>query len=93
MRITAIEWSEESVDHIAGHGVSPGDVEEVCFGRPLIQRARGRKRAALYFARGQTAGGRYLTVVFRYLGGERARVVTARDMTESERQGYRRRSR
>ncbi len=89
MRITQVAWDEWTVEHIARHGVTPDEVEEVLFARPLIQRTRGRGKNAVYFARGQTAAGRYLTIVFRYLGSQQARVITARDMSGSERKGYR----
>ncbi len=90
MKILSIRWTEDSVDHIARHGVEPKEVEEICFRRPLVQRA-GRKRDMVYYARGQTEAGRYLTVVFRYLGSWEGFVITARDMDEAERRRFRQR--
>lgn len=89
MRIASIAWDDDAVEHISRHGVTPFEVEDVCFSRPFIQRARGGKKNPLYFARGQTAAGRYLTIVFRYLGNGQARIVTARDMNYAERRAYR----
>jgi hypothetical protein len=40
MRIHELIWPEDRIDHIARHGVSPEEVEEVCFGRSLVQRAK-----------------------------------------------------
>ncbi len=93
MKIQQIVWDDKRIEHIAIHGVTPAEVEEVCFSGPLIQRAKGKRRFRVYFARGQTAAGRHLTIVFRHLERGKARVVTARDMTASERRAYRRRVR
>jgi|FaiFalFF_MnMetaG_3_1042247.scaffolds.fasta_scaffold05022_2 uncharacterized DUF497 family protein len=41
-------------------------------------------------AYGQTVAGRYLFVVFRYLGGGKAKTITAYEMTEKQRRYYRR---
>lgn len=81
MRITDIAWDDESVGHISRHQVKPEEVEEVCFGDPII--LKGRQK--LYYALGQTLAGRYLFIVFKPLGAGKARVITARDMTQSER--------
>ena len=38
--ISSIKWTEDSIDHIANHGVTPKEVEEVCFNEedlPLIR--------------------------------------------------------
>lgn len=88
MRIVHLTWDEENVLHIARHGVDPEEVEETCFNRkPLIERGRG----GLYYVSGQTAAGRYLFVVVRFLGRGAARVVTARDMDHRERRRYKQR--
>ena len=88
MVLSAIAWDDDSADHIARHGVTPEEVEEVCFSRPFIVRGRGRRKLQIYYALGQTAHGRYLLVVFRALGGGRARIVTAREMSPAERRRY-----
>lgn len=89
MKIASIYWTEDSVDHIARHGVEPEEVEEVCFRHPLI--IRGRKTGTLksYLAFGQTEAGRYLAVVFRPLDGGEVFVITTRDMDGAERRRYR----
>lgn len=88
MRISRIDWDDDTILHIAKHGVEPKEVEEVCFeGAPFILKARDNR----YFALGQTRGRRYLTVVFEYLWQNKVKIITARAMSESERKLYRRR--
>ena len=87
MEIKSCQWDDWNVDHIARHGVEPEEVEQVFRHRPFIQKGkRGR-----YLAYGQTDAGRYLTVVFEYLGQNRADIVTARDMVRKERKRFRKR--
>jgi hypothetical protein len=38
--ISEVLWPEDRVDHIAQHGVRPEEFEEVCFGTPLVLRAK-----------------------------------------------------
>lgn len=86
MHVTEFEWTDEIVEHIARHGVDPEEVEEVCFSEAcLVETARG----GLHYANGQTASGRYLLVVLRYLGRGKVRVVTARNMNDKEKSHYR----
>ena len=80
MRIDDLEWTIERVDHIALHAVTPEEVEEVFGSAPDFKRGRG----GVYEAWGQTDSGRYLLVIFRYLGHNRAWPITARDMDENE---------
>lgn len=88
MRISAIEWDDDTVSHIARHGVEPIEVEEVCFKtNPYVLKARGNR----YYALGQAQSGRYLTIIFEYLGNNTAKVITARAMSESERKLYKKR--
>jgi len=91
MRITGIIWREQFVDKLLEkHGVYPDEVEDVLFGRSRIRRvARGHTHGEdVHEALGQTIGGRYLIVVFvRKLGGE-ALVISARDMSDTERRRY-----
>jgi len=80
-------WNAKSIDHIARHKVEPAEVEEAVFGKRFVLRARGKNRYVLY---GRTYQGRYLLVVLEHLGGKEFFVVTARDMTDSERRLYKR---
>ena len=84
MRIDDFEWTLERVDHIALHSVTPEEVEEVMSSAPVFKRGRG----GVYESWGQTDSGRYLLVIFRYLGHNRAWPITARDMDENESKGF-----
>lgn len=82
-------WPEDRVDHIARHGVTPEEVEETCFGQPLVQRAKSQGENPVYYVLGQTEAGRYLfCVVIRFPDG-RGYPVTARPMTDKEKRRYR----
>ena len=86
MRIRSLQWDDANLEHIIGkHGLSPNDVEDVCFGAHYAFSVK-HNRKAVY---GQTASGRYLLVVLQRLYGSVYRVVTARDMTRSERAKFR----
>lgn len=81
------EWDEQNEEHISRHGVEMDEAEAVLDGRPLILKAEGGK----HLAYGQTDEGRYLLVVFARKPGMGIRVVTARDMTDNEKQRCRKR--
>jgi uncharacterized DUF497 family protein len=83
-------WPEERIEHIAQHGVTPKEVEEVCFGKSLVQRARSEGENPVYYVLGQTATGRcLLCVVISFLDGK-GYPVTAREMTAKEKRRYQR---
>jgi uncharacterized protein len=89
MRIGAFVWPEERIEHIGRHGVTPEEVEEVCFGKPLVQRAKSEGENPVYYILGQTDAGRYLfCVVIRFPDGK-GYPVTAREMTAKEKRRYR----
>jgi hypothetical protein len=85
-----IRWTEESEEHIARHRVAPGEVEEAIYGRPRLV-APGRQGTRVVF--GTTATGRYLAVVVAESLDGLDYVVTARQMTDSERRSSRKRAR
>ena len=89
MRIEKISWDEDTVDHIAKHTVSPEEVEEALFNEDephlILRGCEGR-----YLFYGKTGSGRFLLVVLT-ISHRKTRVITARDMTETEKQFYRRR--
>lgn len=87
MKIGSFEWDENNISHIERHRVTVDEVEEACFSRPLILRGRWKR----YYALGQTDSGRYLTVIFIPKFGGTIKVITARDMDDSERRRYGRR--
>ena len=87
MRISRLEWGDYRVEHVAQHDVVPDEVWEVCED-PLHRAHReGHNRYRLY---GQTADGRYLFVVLEHIEGTLFKPITARDMTDGEKSGYRR---
>ena len=88
MRIYEFIWSEDRLDHIARHGIQPEEVEEVCLGRALVQRAKSSGRNPVYYVLGQTSSGRRLfCVVIRFPKGK-GFPVTARPMTRKEKERY-----
>ena len=88
MKIQELIWPEERVEHIARHDVTPEEVEEVCFSRSLILRAKSEGDNPVYYALGQTAAGRYLFCVVIQFPDGRGYPVTARPMTVKERRRY-----
>ena len=84
--IRGISWNNWSIEHISRHGVSPEEVEEVCFeNEPYIRKGRD----GTYYILGQTLAGRYLFIVAVRSGEGMLRIITARDMDSKERRLYR----
>lgn len=48
MRIHEFVWPQDRIDHIGRHGVAPDEVEEACFGRALVQRAKSKGESPVY---------------------------------------------
>jgi len=89
MRINAFIWPEERIEHIARHGLTPEEVEEVCFGKSLVRRAKSEGENPVYYVLGQSGAGRYLFgVIIRFPDGS-GYPVTAREMTAKEKRRYR----
>jgi len=89
MRIQRLLWPEERIDHIARHGVTPEEVEEVCFGKPFVRRSRSEGENPVYYVLGQTTAGRYLFCVVIAFPDGNGFPVTARPMTAQEKRRYR----
>ena len=87
MYIRRLEWDEYRIDHIALHGVEPDEVWEVCTDRFHLAQRQGPNRYRMY---GQSEEGRYLLVVLEQVRNRVYRPITARDMTDRERQNFRR---
>ena len=82
-RIEGFIWPDWVLDKITvKHGVEPDEVEAVFFNVPAIVRKASTGKYLLY---GQSDNGRYVLVVFVWVGRE-VKIITARDMTQSERQ-------
>lgn len=87
--ITEFEWDEGNIGHmLARHNVIPDEVEEAAFDGPTVWERGGNGR---YYLLSQTLAGRYLFIVIEYHGQGRARAITARDMTPTERRRWNRR--
>jgi len=86
LRIEALEIDDHILDKIESkHGVSFQEVEEACLSEaPQVRLSK----EGLYKLFGQTAAGRYILVVLVNLGGGVWKIVTARQMTDSERRLY-----
>jgi uncharacterized DUF497 family protein len=84
--IESLEIDDHILDKIERkHGVTFNEVEEAC----LSDKRHVRKgREGLYKVFSQTAVGRFILVVLVNMGGGNCKVATAREMTDSERQLY-----
>lgn len=101
MKITQLVWTEDKIEHIvAKHNVDPLEVEETCFPSTPENRIRieqvksGQGKGQIgdvYFVLGRTEAGRYLTIVCRYAGRGKMKIITARDMDKAEKSRYRKR--
>jgi uncharacterized DUF497 family protein len=72
----------------AQHGVHPEEVDEVCFGRPLVQRAKASRENPVYYVLGQIASGRHLFCVVIEFPDGKGYSVTARPMTRKEKRRF-----
>ncbi|MDD4262511.1 BrnT family toxin [Syntrophaceticus schinkii] len=83
LKIKRFDWDNTNIEHIARHNVTPDEAEEA-FIDALFR--KGRDRRLLVY--GVTDAGRYLLVVVILKPDGVARVITARDMSRSERRYY-----
>lgn len=93
MRIDGIIWLEEIVDKLwRKHHVGEAEVEEVLQSRPRFRFVENGHRPGedVYAALGRTDAGRYLIVFFVYRIDAHALIISARDMSPSERKRYER---
>ena len=91
MKIKSLIWFDEIVDKLASkHQVNQDEVREVLLDRPLFRFVEKGHRPGenVYAALGQTESGRYLIVFFVRKRDGRAIILSARDMTRSERKRY-----
>ena len=85
MKIESLYWDDANISHIARHGLSSVDIEDVCFGEHISFRGQ-RRRYILY---GKTENGNMIMVVLERVFGHVFRPITARAMTEKEKHNYR----
>jgi uncharacterized DUF497 family protein len=86
---TEYQWDSWNLDHIARHGISAGEAEEVLENDPYdldVQIVNGEVRTPHL---GETSSGRILIVIAQWMDEERkARVVTAFEPTKRLRKDY-----
>ena len=86
LRIESLEIDDSVLEKIESkHGVSLTEVREACLSNRLHVR-RGREGLYEFFS--QTSAGRYVLTVLLHLGGGDWKIVTAREMTGSEKRLY-----
>ncbi|MDD4859057.1 MAG: hypothetical protein PHR56_02505 [Dehalococcoidales bacterium] len=86
LRIESLEIDDHILDKIESkHGVSFEEIEEACL---LEARHVRRSRDGLYKFFSRTAAGHHILAVLVNIGSGRWKVVTAREMTDSERRLY-----
>lgn len=91
MKLTGIIWLRGVVDKLSRkHDITIDEVEDVFNNVPRYRFIETGDVAGenLYAALGQTMAGRYLVVYFVHKTTGEALVITARDMTKSERKSY-----
>ncbi len=88
MEICELIWPEDRIDHIARHGIIPDEVDEICFGKAFVQRAKSQGDNPVYYILGQTEAGRYLFCVVIHFPDGRGYPVMARPMTDKERRRF-----
>ena len=94
MDIEGFLWLEDIIEKLwQKHHVVENEVEELFEESPyfLFIEKGHREGENVYAALGQTSGGRYLVAFFVYKQNKQAFIVSARDMTDSERKRYERR--
>ncbi len=86
LQIESLEIDDHILEKIESkHRVSFNEVEEACLSD---QRHIRRGKEGLYKVFSQTGAGRYILVVLVNLGKGNWKIVTAREMTESEKRLY-----
>jgi uncharacterized DUF497 family protein len=89
--IRDIIWFNRIVEKLAWkHNVLPSEVEEVLRGDcKIFRKEKGKIEGEnLYNALGKTESGRFLSIFFIRKLGNKALIITARDMNKSERKRY-----
>ncbi len=91
MRITGTIWLQKIVDKIEKkHHITQDDIEQVFANNPqyrFIERGK-IENEHVYSAYGRTDSGRYVSVIFIRKLGNRALVISGRDMDKKERKQY-----
>ena len=91
MEISRIVWLEDIVEKLLWkHNVEENEVIEIFENKPKFQRKeKGYKSGEdVYAAFGRTNTGRFLSVFFVHTQDKRAIIVSAREMTQKEKEKY-----
>jgi uncharacterized DUF497 family protein len=91
LKINALIWLEEIVEKVARkHNVSQEEVRQVLLNSRHFRFVEKGHRSGenVYSVLGQTDAGRYLIVFFVYKKKRQALILSARDMTDVERDRY-----
>jgi uncharacterized DUF497 family protein len=91
VKINGLIWLAEIVEKLAWkHQVQQEEVREVfrCQSRYRFVEKGHRRGENVYVAQGKTEAGRYLNVFFVYKADRRALILSARDMTPTEKRTY-----
>ena len=72
MKIHALIWPQDCVEHIAQHNVLPEEVEEVCFGQAQVQRAKpsGKTQSIMYLGRQSRDGTDFVSSYIFLMAGD-----------------------
>jgi len=81
-----IRWTEDSEAHIARHNITPYEVEQALYTRPRLA-VPGRENTTEIL--GTTTVGRHLLVVTTEAADGRDYIITARDMSPTEKRTFR----
>ncbi len=93
MKVTGFIWLDDIREKLQQkHNVLEEEVQEIFTSRPKFRFVEKGHRPGenVYYASGQTEAGRYLIVFFVYKKDRRALILSARNMTRSQRRQYER---
>jgi uncharacterized DUF497 family protein len=82
-----IEWDDDNVEHLARHGITADEVEEL-FDAPVVRRRGGTDAPDRFRVLGRTASGRYLGIIYQQRARGVIRPFTGWDMRPHERDLY-----
>ncbi len=91
MKINGIIWYEKIIEKLEQkHNVQQYEVREVFTNKPMFRYVEKglQPNENVYAGLGQTNAGRYIIIFFIYKINKNALIMSAREMTQSERKKY-----